>query len=126
MDELLGRRVPHSPEAEQAVIGSMLLDPRCIPGVLEKLKADEFYLKRNRDIFETIAGMFAYGQTVDPVTVLDQMKVRGVYEDGCDAYLIELLRLTPTARRCWTASRRSRSRRARRWLRRASPRRSAI
>ena len=97
MDELLGRRVPHSPEAEQAVIGSMLLDPRCIPGVLEKLKADEFYLKRNRDIFETIAGMFAYGQTVDPVTVLDQMKVRGVYEDGCDAYLIELLRLTPTA-----------------------------
>ena len=40
MDELLGRKTPHSAPAEQAVIGSMLIDTRCIPEVLEKLKAD--------------------------------------------------------------------------------------
>ena len=97
MDELLGRRVPHSAPAEQAVIGSMLIDPRCIPEVMEKLKGEEFYVKRNRDIYETMYGMFSYGMTIDPVTVLDQMKVRGVYEDGCDAYMAELLRATPTA-----------------------------
>ena len=97
MDELLGRRTPHSAPAEQAVIGSMLIDARCIPEVMEKLKAEEFYIKRNRDIFETISAMFSYGMTVDPVTVLDQMKVRGVYEDSCDAYMAELMRVTPTA-----------------------------
>ncbi len=97
MDELLGRRTPYSAQAEQAVVGSMLIDPRCIPEVLDKLKADEFYLKTNRDIFETIYAMFAYGQTIDPVTVLDQMKVRGVYEDKLDAYMAEVMRMTPTA-----------------------------
>ena len=77
MDELLGRKIPHSASAEQAVIGSMLIDPRCIPEVMEKLSADEFYIKLNHDIYETVYSMFAYGQTIDPVTVLDQMKVSG-------------------------------------------------
>lgn len=49
MDELLGKKTPYSAPAEQAVIGSMLIDPRCIPEVLEKLKPDEFYVKLNRD-----------------------------------------------------------------------------
>ena len=97
MDELLGKRTPYSAQAEQAVIGSLLIDPRCIPEVLDKLKADEFYLKRNRDIFETVYAMFAYGQTIDPVTVLDQMKVRGVYEDNMENYMAEVMRMTPTA-----------------------------
>lgn len=97
MDELLGRKVPHSAPAEQAVVGSMLIDPRCVPDVMERLKGDEFYIKLNRDIYETIAAMFAYGQTIDPVTVLDQMKVRGVYTDDCDSYMAEIMRITPTA-----------------------------
>ena len=97
MDELLGRKIPYSAQAEQAVIGSMLIDPRCIPEVLDKLKADEFYLKSNRDIYETVYAMFAYGQTIDPVTVLDQMKVRGVYEEKQDSYMAEVMRMTPTS-----------------------------
>ena len=97
MDELLGRKIPYSAQAEQAVIGSMLIDPRCIPEVLDKLKADEFYLKSNRDIYETVYAMFAYGQTIDPVTVLDQMKVRGVYEEKLDSYMAEVMRMTPTS-----------------------------
>ncbi len=97
MDELLGRKVPHSAPAEQAVVGSMLIDPRCVPDVMERLKGDEFYIKLNRDIYETMAAMFAYGQTIDPVTVLDQMKVRGVYTDDCDSYMAEIMRITPTA-----------------------------
>ena len=97
MDELLGRKTPHSAPAEQAVIGSMLIDPRCIPEVLEKLKADEFYIKLNRDIYETIYTMFSYGQTIDPVTVLDQMHVRGVYQEGNEKYMAEVMSVTPTA-----------------------------
>ena len=97
MDELLGRKVPYSAEAEQAVIGAMLIDPECVPDVLEKLKADEFYIKINRDIYETIYAMFAYGQTIDPVTVLAQMRVRGVYQDSCESYMADTMRITPTA-----------------------------
>ena len=97
MDELLGRRVPHSAPAEQAVIGSMLIDARCIPEVLEKLKPDEFYIQLNRDIYETIYAMFSYSMAIDPVTVLGQMKVRGVYTDNCEEYLAEIMRITPTA-----------------------------
>ena len=97
MDELLGRKIPRSEPAEQAVIGSMLIDPSCVPEVLERLKADEFYTKLNRDIYETMYTMFSYGQTIDPVTVLDQMKVRGVYQDNCVEYMAEVMRITPTA-----------------------------
>ena len=97
MDELLGRKTPHSAPAEQAVLGSMLIDSRCIPEVLEKLKPDEFYIQLNRDIYETIYAMFSYSMAIDPVTVLGQMKVRGVYKDSCDEYLAEIMRITPTA-----------------------------
>ena len=97
MEELLGRQAPHSASAEQAVIGSMLIDTRCIPDVIERLKGADFYIQQNRDIFETIYSMFSYGQTIDPITVLDQMKTRGVFRETSTAYIAELMRITPTA-----------------------------
>ena len=97
MDELLGKKIPYSSQAEQAVIGSMLIDPRCIAEVVKKLRADEFYVRANRDVYETVLAMFSYGQTVDPVTVIDQMKVRGVYDENVPAYLAEIMRITPTS-----------------------------
>lgn len=79
MDEtLLLRQVPHSVEAEQSVLGAMLIDARCIPDVVESLTGEDFYLPANRDIYETIYTMFNFSATIDPVTVLDQMKLRGV------------------------------------------------
>ncbi|MEG0778194.1 MAG: replicative DNA helicase [Oscillospiraceae bacterium] len=97
MDELLGLRTPHSAEAEQAVIGAMLIDPACIPDVLNKARADDFYLETNRDIFDTIYYMYAYGRTIDPITVLDQMRVRGIHKENSQSYLLELMQVTPTA-----------------------------
>ena len=97
MDELLGRRAPYSATAEQAVLGSVLIDPQCIPDVIGAVKADDFYVQANRDIFETVYAMFSYGQTVDPVTVLDRMKERGVWKENTRQYLLELMELTPTA-----------------------------
>ena len=65
--------------------------------VIEKVKSDEFYIQVNRDIFDTIFAMFSYGQSVDAVTVLEQMKVRGVYKDTTQQYLMEVMQVTPTA-----------------------------
>ena len=98
MDELLGRRAPHSAQAEQAVLGSMLIDPNCIPEVIGKVKSADFYIQTNREIFETMFSMFSFGRTIDPVTVLGEMKVRGVYkENSSEQYLGELMEITPTA-----------------------------
>ncbi len=97
-EELLARQMPHSVEAEQAVIGSMLIDARCVPEVIENLAAGDFYVRQNREIFETIYSMFNFSLTIDPVTVLDQMKQNGVYdEQNSRNYLLQLMDTTPTA-----------------------------
>lgn len=98
MDELLARQLPQSAEAEQAVIGSMLIDPECIPVVIEQLRPDDFYTEENRRIFETIYSMFNNAMRIDAVTVLDQLKSTGLYDDaGGRAYLMQLMDVTPTA-----------------------------
>ena len=98
MDELLGRRMPYSAEAEQAVVGSCLIDPRCISDLISVLRSEDFYVEQNRDIYDTIYQMFTYSMTIDPVTVIDQMKQRGVYrEDRTPAYVKELMDVTPTS-----------------------------
>jgi len=97
-EELLLRQLPHSVEAEQAVLGSMLIDPRCVPEVIDKLRPDDFYLQQNRDIYETIYSMFNYSMTIDPVTVLENMKQNGVYDENQSrGYLLQLMDTTPTA-----------------------------
>ncbi|MDR1132030.1 MAG: replicative DNA helicase [Oscillospiraceae bacterium] len=97
MDELFELRVPHSAEAEQAVIGAMLIDPACVPDVLQRAKSEDFYLELNRDVFDTISSMYVFGKTVDPITVLDQLRIRGCLRDNSQSYLLELMQLTPTA-----------------------------
>ena len=98
MEELLSRQVPHSPEAEQSVLGSMLIDSRCVNEVVGLLRPGDFYIGVNRDIYETIYEMFSFSQTIDPVTVLDKMRERGVFDEKTTSkYLMELMEITPTA-----------------------------
>ena len=97
-EELLTRQLPHSVEAEQAVLGAMLIDARCIPAVIEKLRSEDFYLKQNRDIYETIYAMFSLSETIDPVTVLDKMRLHGVFDENTSrSYILQLMEVTPTA-----------------------------
>ena len=96
-EELLERQVPHSLEAEQAVLGSVLIDVRCLPDVIGILNADDFYLKQNKQIYETIYTMFNYSQTIDPVTVMDKMKELGYYREDTRDYILQMMEITPTA-----------------------------
>jgi replicative DNA helicase len=97
MDDLLNRQIPHSTEAEQAVLGAMLIDARCAADVTAMLKSADFYSDVNRDIYETIFSMFSYAMSIDPVTVLDHMRTAGVWTENSTAYLMELINITPTA-----------------------------
>ena len=96
-NELLMKQLPHSVEAEQAVLGSILFDPQCVPEVIDKLRPDDFYHRQNREIYETNYSMFNYSLTIDPVTVLENMKQHGYYTDQSRSYLLQLIDITPTA-----------------------------
>ena len=98
MDELLARQAPHSLEAEQAVLGAILIDSRCVADVIGVLRPEDFYLEQNQTIFETIYSMFNFSQVIDPVTVLDKMKERGVFDAKASVqYIMQLMEITPTA-----------------------------
>ena len=96
-EELLVRQVPQSLEAEQSVLGAILIDSRCLADVIGILQPEDFYLQQNREIFETIYAMFNFSQTIDPVTVLDKMRELGVYHDNSRDYILQLMQITPTA-----------------------------
>ena len=96
-EELLARQLPQSLEAEQAVLGSILIDSRCVADIVGIISPEDFYLKQNREIFETIYTMFNFSQTIDPVTVLNKMKELGLYQDNSRDYILQLMEITPTA-----------------------------
>ena len=96
-EELMNRQPPQSLEAEQAVLGSILIDSRCVADVIGIVRPEDFYLRQNREIFESIYTMFNFSQTIDPVTVLDKMRELGYYQDNSREYVLQLMEITPTA-----------------------------
>ena len=96
-EELMTKQLPQSVEAEQAVLGSILIDSRCLTDIIGLLTPDDFYLQQNREIYETIYTMFNFSQTIDPVTVLDKMRELGVYHENSRDYILQLMEITPTA-----------------------------
>ena len=96
-EELIVHSQPQSLEAEQAVLGSILIDSRCIADVVGIVRPEDFYLEQNREIYSTIYTMFNFSQTIDPVTVLDKMRELGVYRDNSRDYILQLMEITPTA-----------------------------
>ena len=96
-EELKSRQQPQSLEAEQAVLGSILIDSQCLTDVIGILRPEDFYQKQNREIYETIYTMFNFSQSIDLVTVLEKMREFGVYHDNSRDYIRQLLEITPTA-----------------------------
>ena len=99
IEEILTRQaMPHSIDAEQAVLGSMLIDAACVKDVMDKLQPEDFYLRQNREIFETIYTMFSYSRPIDGLTVAEAMQKNGVYDPQTTrSYLAQLMEVTPTS-----------------------------
>ena len=96
-DELLLRAMPHSTEAEQAVLGAMLIDADCVKDVMDQIRPEDFYLRQNREIFETIHHMFLYSQPIDGVTVAEEMEKAGLSTESTRSYLAQMMDVTPTS-----------------------------
>ena len=96
-EQLMNRQPPQSLEAEQSVLGSILIDSRCVADIIGLLKPEDFFLPQNREIYETVYTMFNFSETIDPVTVLEKMRQLGVYHDNTRDYVQQLMEITPTA-----------------------------
>ncbi len=99
MEEALIKRVlPHSPEAEQSVIGSMLLEKDAIVVASEMISAEDFYQSQYGLMFQTIVELYNEGKPTDLVTVQDRLKAKDVPPEiiGVD-FLRDLLNAVPTS-----------------------------
>ena len=94
-----GASLPFSNEAEQSVLGAILIDPPSINEVLgRQLKAEHFYVPQNKRIFEILASMSALNQTIDFITVLERVKEDELFEDGsAKTYLSHLVESVPSS-----------------------------
>ncbi len=89
--------MPYSLEAEQAVLGSILIDPVCITQVLIIVKPDYFYLPQHKAIFTIMQEIDALGGKIDPLIVLEKLKQDKVYDDaGGKQYLFQLTQIVPS------------------------------
>jgi len=89
---------PHSSEAEESVLGAVLLSSEAANVALEKLHPDDFYIPAHQSIFEAIISLFDNNQPIDAVTVSESLRrLDALDRSGGPTYLAQLLDAVPTA-----------------------------
>jgi len=97
-DTLQVRIPPHSSEAEESVLGALLLDKDAIIAVAEILNPDDFYSDKHRDIYECCLELFEERVPIDVLTVTNKLKKKKVLKKvGGASYLAEIVNKVPTA-----------------------------
>jgi len=92
------KTVPHNVEAEEAVLGALLIDPEALFRVAPFLRAEDFYVPRNGWIYEAILNLHERREPVDFVTLRDELEAQDRLEDvGGAAYIARLIDTVPTA-----------------------------
>ena len=95
---MIDRVPPQNIEAEQAVLGAMLLEREAIAKVMEKLRSEDFYREAHKVIFNAMLELYNRNEAVDLVTVTEVLKKNGKLEDvGGIAYVTSLANAVPTA-----------------------------
>ena len=97
MDELV-KSIPSNIEAEQAVLGSLLIDPDAIIKVASSLRPEDFYRERHSWLYESMLALNERREPLDFVTLVDELERRELLEEiGGPAYITDLIGNTPTA-----------------------------
>lgn len=92
------KMIPHDGEAEEAVLGSLLIDPDALYRVASFLRPEDFYIQKNGWIYEAILALHDRREPVDLVTLRNELEARGLLEEvGGVAYLARLIDTVPTA-----------------------------
>ena len=89
---------PHNLEAEQSLLGAMLLSPDAAATVIEKIRPEDFYREAHRHVFDAISKLFLAGEPADPIMVAEELDKMGVLERiGGKPYVHTLVNFVPTA-----------------------------
>jgi replicative DNA helicase len=97
-DDILRRVPPQNLEAEQSVLGAILLDNEAINQALEVLGAEDFYRESHREIYRAMVALTERSHPVDAITLTDALRTRGALEGiGGPGYIAELAACVPTA-----------------------------
>jgi replicative DNA helicase len=97
-DQVPQRASPANLEAEEAVLGSLLIDPSAVAHIAPMLRPDDFYSERNRWIYEAIRSLHDRGLPPDFVTVCNELEgANRLQEAGGPAYITSLINSVPTA-----------------------------
>ena len=92
----VGRIPPNDVEAEQAVLGAMMLDQDTVMNATETLKADDFYREENKLIFSAMLALYGRGEPIDIITVKDELVSLGKLEVcGGIEYIADLVDKVP-------------------------------
>lgn len=93
-------QLPFDLEAEQSVLGALLVDSNCMPIVLEYLTADCFYKEQHKELFSLMLSMFSTGETMDFITILTKARSEHIFESDEQAklYLTQLVQVVPTTK----------------------------
>lgn len=96
--DLSGINLPYNPDAEQSVLGCILLDGGALGEVVGTLHPEHFYAQLNRDIFAVLTQMYMTNERIDVVTVLDACMRQGVFDTPDDAkkYLALVMEAVPS------------------------------
>jgi replicative DNA helicase len=95
------RLPPQNVEAEQSVLGGILIDNQAFHRVIDIISPEDFYRPANGKIFSAMCDLASKGEPIDVVTLSSKMKELEIYEEvGGAAYLAELLERVPTAVHC--------------------------
>lgn len=96
--DLDGGRLPYSVEAEQAVLGSIIIDPKSLNEIATQMKPEYFYIPQHKEIYTALSSMYELSQTIDFISLLEKLKKDGVYDEaGGKAYLTQLVQTVPSA-----------------------------
>ena len=95
----LQKRLPYSLDAEQSVLGSILIDPECINDVAQVIRQDDFYLEVHSDIYGLMQACNLQNKTIDVVTLINSLVSENVYEDEAAArsYIKLLVDVVPSS-----------------------------
>ena len=92
------RIIPHNVEAEQAVLGALLLDPEAIVQIIPLIRTEDFYLEKHQWIFQAIYALHERREPIDFLTVVAELERRGhLSEVGGAAYITALINAVPSA-----------------------------
>ncbi len=92
------KSIPHNIEAEESVLGALLIDPEALFRVASFLRPDDFYVQKNGWIYQAILDLHERREPLDLVTLRNEMEARGLLEEiGGVAYIAQLIESVPTA-----------------------------